>query len=488
MSLFQMFSKRNVFDLSHERKLSCDMGSLIPILCEEVMPGDTFKLSTDILVRLAPMLAPMMAQVNVYTHYFFVPNRLIWDGWEDFITGGPNGDNADVPPFTVLRTTDPDGGPAIGTLADYFGVPLNKDIKVSVLPFRAYGLIWNEWFRDQNLQTPVTIQKTSGEDTWEGTNRYLLNRTWEKDYFTSALPWPQRGTTPAIPLQGNALVKTVDGRQVFVPNGTAGAAVGSVLGSDQNLQVMLSEGTMPDIATLRQGFQIQKWMERNARAGARYIESILAHFGVKSSDARLQRPEFLGGGKSPVVVSEVLQTSETGATSPLATMAGHGFSAQRSHEFEKSFEEHGLVIGLLSIVPRTNYSQGIPKMWLRETRYDYYWPEFAHLGEQPIRGMEIYYANGASDVEVFGYQGRYDEYRRRESSIHGLFRTDLNFWHLGREFSSYPPLNSDFVKCQPSKRVFAVPSEPACLVQLAHNIQAVRPMPLVGEPGLSDHS
>lgn len=305
MSLFQMFSKRNVFDLSHERKLSCDMGSLIPILCEEVMPGDTFKLSTDILVRLAPMLAPMMAQVNVYTHYFFVPNRLIWDGWEDFITGGPNGDNADVPPFTVLRTTDPDGGPAIGTLADYFGVPLNKDIKVSVLPFRAYGLIWNEWFRDQNLQTPVTIQKTSGEDTWEGTNRYLLNRTWEKDYFTSALPWPQRGTTPAIPLQGNALVKTVDGRQVFVPNGTAGAAVGSVLGSDQNLQVMLSEGTMPDIATLRQGFQIQKWMERNARAGARYIESILAHFGVKSSDARLQRPEFLGGGKSPVVVSEV---------------------------------------------------------------------------------------------------------------------------------------------------------------------------------------
>jgi hypothetical protein len=509
-----LFAKRNIFDLTHERKLTCDMGQLIPILCEEIIPGDTFRVSTDILVRLSPLLAPVMHMINVYTHYFFVPNRLIWEGWQNFITGGEDGNDAQTPPYMVLRMTEGADGPTEGSLADYFGVPIGKDLQISALPMRAYALIWNEWFRDQNLQDALVVQKSEGEDIYAGgTPRAIQRRNWEKDYFTSALPWPQRGIGPTISLGGNVPI-TVDDPAMDIPltdsqgfallkSGSLGNPVNVPNNPDQvsvlntkatkiqrtlNGNADLGATQMVDINTLRAGFQVQKWMERNARAGVRYIESILAHFGVRSSDARLQRPEFLGGGKSPIVVSEVLQTSETGATSPLGTMAGHGFSAQRSHEFRKSFEEHGFVIGLLSVMPRSNYSQGIQRMWSRKTRYDHYWPEFSHLGEQPVMGKEICFSAAATDEQVFGYQGRYDEYRRRESSIHGAFRSSLNFWHLSREFVGSPLLNSSFVECNPSKRIFAVETEPACMIQLQNKVQAIRPMPLIAEPGLIDHN
>jgi hypothetical protein len=249
----------------------------------------------------------------------------------------------------------------------------------------------------------------------------------------------------------------------------------------------LSQAEMATINELRQAFQIQKWMERNARSGVRYVESILAHFGVRSSDMRLQRPEFLGGGRSPVVVSEVLQNSESSANSPQGNMAGHGFSCNANHAFAKSFEEHGYIIGILSVMPRTAYQQGINRAWYRKTRYDYYWPEFANLGEQEVLNRELMLLNDGKNLDVFGYQGRYDEYRRRESTVHGQFRSSLNFWHMGRVFEARPTLSSEFITADPTKRINAVTNEHNCLVQVYNSVKAVRPIPLTGEPGFLDH-
>lgn len=501
---------RNIFDLSHERKLSCDMADLIPIMCEEVLPGDFFRANSSMVVRLNPLIAPMMHKVDVFTHFFFVPNRLVWSDWENFITGGTDGKDATVFPTRALGSVN------VGTLHDYFGLPTGvtgSTIPISMLPFRAYALIWNEWFRDQNLQTAVTISKASGADST--TSVALLKRCWEKDYFTSALPWAQRGDPVSLPLgtsaevlrtseavnwvvypsgsdtaNTNAADLASDGSGNLKVGGTAVSLSPKYPGQTSGLYADLTNATAATINQIRQAFQVQKWMERNARSGARYVESMLAHFGVRSSDARLQRPEFLGGGRSPVVVSEVLQTSETSANSPQGTMAGHGFSAQSTHAFAKTFEEHGHIIGLMSILPRTCYMQGVPRQWSRSSRYDFYWPEFANLGEQAVLKKEIYAANDGDDDEIFGYQGRYDEYRRRESSVHGLFRTTtsgLAHWHMARIFDSRPTLTSSFVEADPTKRVFAVPTEPTCLVSVNNDVKAMRPLPLVCEPGLVDH-
>lgn len=502
------FKSRSVFDLTHERKLSCDMGKLIPIICEEVVPGDTFKVKTDMLIRLAPMLAPVMHRMNAFTHYFFVPSRLLQANWEQFITGGPTGTDSTAIP----TVTSGAGGQAAGTLWDYFGLPTGvANLSVIAYPFRAYNLIWNEWYRDQNLQDKVANSLGDGADTTS--NMALLNRNWEKDYFTTSLPWPQRGSGVTMPMGSTAPViglgtetevygtsnktvynslgttevfpysKNIDGttnNNLFVKGSAA-------TNGDMQVYADLSNATAPMINDLRQAFQLQKWMEKNARGGVRYVESILAHFGVRSSDARLQRPEFLGGGRSPIVVSEVIQTSATvSGQTALGNMAGHGFSAQRSHEFTKSFEEHGYIIGILSIMPRTAYYQGVPRMWSRTSKLDFYWPSFAHLGEQAVLNKELY-AGAANPTGVWGYVPRYEEYRSRESSFHGDFRGSLDYWHMGRKFASEPALNSDFVTCDPTNRIFAVTSGNHCWIQLLNSVQAVRPIPRSGEPGMIDH-
>lgn len=507
------FRSLNVFNLSHERKLSCNMGELIPIMCEEVVPGDRFRVSTDMVVKMAPLLAPIMHNIDVYTHYFFVPNRLLFEDWEDFITGGPEGNDTTVAP----TISAPAGGFSVGSLADYFGLPTGiENLSVSAMPFRAYALIYNQYYRDENLQEEVDLSLGAGVD--DTTSTALLNRCWAHDNFTSALPFQQRGPAVNLPLGQVAPVQLYNR-----DNGTAGAITGNALLAQQANNIGgissvsdpenfngaaagtfnippagerywvgadLSNATAATINDIRRAFQVQRWLEKNARAGVRYIESILAHFGVKSSDARMQRAEYLGGGRSPMVISEVLQTSaDDGQPTPLATMAGHGVSAQRSHQFKRFFEEHGFVIGLLSVMPKPTYQQGVSRMWTRGSRYDYYWPVFSHLGEQAILNREVYAQGNDDDSGVFGYQPRYEEYRRRNSSVHGDFRTNLSFWHLGRIFNSAPGLNSEFVTCNPSTRVFAVEDAGTdhLWIDLYNHIKAVRPIPKRGQPGYIDH-
>ena len=516
-----MRKRRSVFDLSHEHKLTCDMGKLIPIFCEDVLPGDTFKVKTDIVVRLQALLAPIMHRVDVFTHFFFVPNRLIFDKWEDFITGGEDGTDNTVAPTITADSTN---GFAIGSLADYFGIPTGvPSLEVSALPFRAYDLIYNEWYRDENIIPEVNISTAAGADSTTSTT--LLSRAWEHDYFTKCLPWTQRGSQVSLPLSGGKVpvrFSSEGGVPYYKSTVTTGSVFPSVYGgksvvacysgdgfynrfgsgeSGSNLsqygtdglplEVDLSSIGSSTINNLRQAFKVQQFMEISARGGARYIESILSHFGVKSSDYRLQRPVYLGGGRSPIVISEVLQTSSTSGTQALGDMGGHGFSAQRTHEFTRFFEEHGWIIGIMSIMPRTSYQQGLNRMWSRSTRYEYYWPIFAHLGEQGVLNKEIYAQNpsvvdssGVSvNEKVFGYLPRYQEYRERESQVHGQMRSTLDFWHMGRIFSSLPELNANFINSDPTKRIEAVTNEDNCLVNIYHNVKAIRPIPKKGVPG-----
>lgn len=515
-----MRKRRSVFDLSHEHKLTCDMGKLIPIFCEDVLPGDTFKVKTDIVVRLQALLAPIMHRVDVFTHFFFVPNRLIFDKWEDFITGGEDGNDSTVAPTITADSTN---GFAIGSLADYFGIPTGvPSLEVSALPFRAYDLIYNEWYRDENIIPEVNISTAAGADSTTSTT--LLSRAWEHDYFTKCLPWTQRGSQVSLPLGGKVPVRYGDSPVDYYTLSTSGdmspyagksvAAYGTGSGYDFSLfhssepgsgltgpfsypqrsfplEVDLGSATASTVNNLRQAFKVQQFMEISARGGARYIESILSHFGVKSSDYRLQRPVYLGGGRSPIVISEVLQTSSTSGTQALGDMGGHGFSAQRTHEFTRFFEEHGWIIGIMSIMPRTSYQQGLNRMWSRSTRYEYYWPIFAHLGEQGVLNKEIYAqdpsvvdsAGVSVNEKVFGYLPRYQEYRERESQVHGQMRSTLDFWHMGRIFNSLPELNANFINSDPTKRIEAVTNEDNCLVNIYHNVKAIRPIPKKGVPG-----
>lgn len=499
--------RRNVFDLSHEVKLSCNFGQLIPFFCQDVVPGDTFKMRTESLVRMAPMLAPLMHRVNVYVHFFFVPNRLIWDEWETFITGGEDGTEEPVFPTSYFTS----GNLEVGKLADYLGYPSpSNGYKASVLPFRAYDLIWNEYYRDQNLQDEVPISKASGDD--DVTYKEILYRCWEKDYFTSALPWTQRGGDVHLPLNGDAPVELVpnSGRQRLM--GLNGVALGTTSGMQTNvngepesqnpayawnldpngtLKTDLSVASGATINELRRATQLQAWLERNARGGSRYIEQIFSHFGVKSSDARLQRPEFLGGGKTPIMISEVLQTSETTENSPQANMSGHGISYGTSNNFKRWFEEHGIVMGIMSIMPRSGYQQGLPRQYQKFDKFDFYFPEFAHLGEQPVYNSELYLKDSKVGEEsgVFGYQSRYAEYKYIPNSSHGEFKTTLNYWHLDRIFGSNPTLSGSFVECNPQtndlNRIFAVPeAKDHFYVQLYNQVKAIRPMPKFGTPRL----
>lgn len=500
-----MRPRRNKFDLSHERKLSFNMGKLIPIMLQEIVPGDSFRVTSELFLRMAPMIAPVMHHVNVFTHYFFVPNRLIWDEWEDFITGGREGTSAPVwPHFSSESAALPRG-----SLADYFGLPsvgtdATDPIDISLLPFRAYALIWDEYYRDQNLLAALDIAKTSGETLAGAELTKLLalrDRCWEKDYFTSALPWAQRGGEVSvdadITYRDPAEVVSLGGIPSLVSDEGLVTGAGSATRrnvksgtSDEELRIENLDSIGVSINELRRSIKLQEWLEKNARGGARYIEQILSHFGVRSSDARLQRPEYLGGGKQPIVISEVLTTASniTDDGIPPGWMAGHGASFGKTNGFKRSFEEHGFVIGLMSVLPRTAYQQGVHRMWRRADKLDHFWPEFAHLGEQEIKNAEIYHmASSPAGTKdgTWGYQSRYAEYKYGCSSVHGEFRESLAYWHMGRIFSSLPLLSNEFVTADPTERIFAVEADVDHMyAQIYNRIDALRPMPYFGTPSL----
>lgn len=483
---------RSLFDLSYDKKMTMDMGQLIPVLCEEMVPGDTFKIANQAVVRFQPLVAPILHEINAYTYYFFVPYRLLDDNWDDFITGGIDGDlTPEIPRFPA-----DDSNTVIGTLWDYFGFPTGV-VPTGALPlaypWSAYNTVWNEYFRDETLQDEVGIYQPA-----------VLNCCWEKDYFTSALPWQQRGTAPALPISGTTSavfpasavngstagaalqINTATVQQTIFANNAQGAS--NLLNVLNGNTVDLSTASTFDIADLRLAFQIQRWLELNARAGARYTEFLRAHFGVAPRDDRLQRPEFIGATKAPVIISEVLQTSSTDTESPQGNLAGHGISVNSEFAGSYTAQEFGLVLGIFCVKPRSAYQQGIDRQWLRRTKYDFYFPEFANLSEQAIERAEIY-ASGveAENKTIFGYQGRYDEMRVKRSMVCGQMRNTFAYWHLGRQFTSAPALNSTFVEMIPRKDVFAAPTEPGLIVNFANKITAIRPLPYQANPGLIDH-
>jgi len=470
---------RSVFDLSYEKKFTCEMGELIPVMVDEVVPGDVFSFGNDIVIRFQPLVAPILHEINAYVHYFFVPYRILWDDWEDFISGGVDGDFADPLPrwdavyFGKYSLWDYMGFPLINV-----GAPLPLDF-----PKRAYNLIYNEYYRDENLIDEVDITKSE----------VILKRAWEKDYFTAALPWQQRGTAPALPISGvtsatwGAALANGDKFLMYdaATNRPKTSADKSFLEANT---VDFSDAATFDVADLRLAFQIQKWLERNARAGARYTEFLRSHFGVAPRDDRLNRPEYIGGSKSPVIVSEVLQTSSTDATSPQGNLAGHGLSADATFIGKYHAQEYGVIVGIMSVMPRSAYSQGIDRQWLRESKYDFYFPEFAGLSEQAIMITEIYSTVGeVNNRVIFGYQGRYDEMRVKRNMVCADMRDTFDYWHLGRKFSAPPALNGTFIECNPSKRIFADTLERGLIVNIRNNIKAIRPLPIVSNPGLIDH-
>lgn len=493
--------KRNKHSLSYYRLQSQDLGELVPCGLIEVLPGDTIQHSVSALVRCSALLSPVMHPLHVRLHSWFVPMRLLWANWEAFITGGADGLDTNVIPKVTIGGGS---GAAVGSLADYLGVPTGvNNIVVNALPFRAYALIWNEFYRDQDLQTKLVISTANGPDTT--TSLALQNCAWEKDFYTSARPWEQKGPSITVPLGNTAPVKGL-GFTGSPPAGTAGATMreSSPLANrvypfahqtnsnafyvemDQAggasakpmVYADLSGASAITVNALREALAFQRLEENRARFGSRYVE-YLRYLGVRSSDARLQRPEYLGGGKQTIQFSEVVQTGP--GADPVGDLKGHGIGALRSNRYRRYFEEHGYVITLMSVRPKTIYAQGLNKLWNRTNKDDFWQPELQHLGQQPVLNKEIYAAHASPDA-TFGYQDVYDEYRRMESGIAGEYRTTLNHWHFARIFGSSPALNSTFVSCVPTEVPFAVPAEDVLQSMVNHSIQARR---LVASTGRS---
>lgn len=557
-----MYMRRTKFDRSHVYKTTFNAGKLIPIFVDEVLPGDTTRMSVNYFARLATPVKPIMDNIYLDWFFFFVPNRLVWEHWQNFCFEQEDPDDKTDYVIPTITATGNSDNAYIGSLWDYFGLPVNTSNNIpdiNALPFRAVYLIWNEWFRDENLQKSVKIQKgdvnevldssrSSEQPSWVFSSGTTIvaglacpPRGKRHDYFTSALPWTQKGPGVSIGLAGTAtlvdpspvsgfFVQQSDDKlggvafsedggvhEVYTGNGSlryssgghsvaiAGHAANDgsnyVTATTQPGSSWLSKDSYADldsssmftINSLRTAFQMQKFYERLARGGSRYTEVLRSFFGVVSPDARLQRPEFLGSFTKMVMVNPIAQTSATDSTTPQGNLSAYGVTASKFHGFTKSFVEHGYIIGFVCARADLTYQQGINKMWLRSTVYDFYWPTFAHLGEQAIELREIYAQGTNADTDVFGYQERYAEYRYKPSQITGKFRSSvtggtLDKWHLSQFFQTAPTLNEEFiVENPPIERIIAVPSEPQFLLDIGFRYTTIRPMPMFGTPGLVDH-
>jgi len=489
---------KSVFNLSHDHKLSCNMGDLVPVLALDLVPGDKVSLSQKALARLMPMVAPMMHRVDVRFETFFVPNRLTWKNFEKFIMQEKVDGTIPAAPYFECNGFNQDF--LYTKLCDHFGIPARTNNagvaeQISLLPFAAYQLIWNTLYRDQNLQPEVECQLYDGLHI----NPYLAGlltmrkRAWEHDYFTSALPFAQKGDPVAIPMAdfNDVPVRVNDGTGggLYSLDGTPNnvGAIGGTANGNVNDDFLYADtsqlqNTATTINDLRRAFRLQEWFEKKARGGSRYAELILSFFGVKPEDYRLQRPEMVTGTKSPIQISEVLNTTGT-EDAPQGTMSGHGITAIDGNTASYYAKEHGYLITIMSVMPRTAYQQGIPKHFQKFDPLDYYWPQFANIGEQQILNREVFaYTNQGGDT--FGYTPRYSEYKYMANRVSGQFRDTLNFWHMGRIFDTIPALNASFIQANPTHRVFAVtdPDDDKILMHVFNQIRAVRPMPFFGTP------